>query len=274
MLIDTHEHCFCSETGKIQNGELMNVFEMNNIQFVEIGIDCYDIDAMIAAVENEKVCIGAVLGEHPKLITADAEIEKIFDYVKERVVRYRHQVRGIKTGLDYYRVTDGCARGNQRKLLKMFLEYASEEKLSVVLHVRAEKWGRGLCDADVDLLAAINEVSYKEKMVIHCFDGTPEKAAKYLEVNNNTYFGIGGLITYQGREMLIEAVKSIPKERILLESDGPYVKPFYPDGRRPRGNNSSINLPLVVSKLAEIWEMTTDEVEEMALRNAYEFYGM
>ena len=62
MLIDTHEHCFCSETGKIQNGELMNVFEMNNIQFVEIGIDCYDIDAMIAAVENEKVCIGAVLG--------------------------------------------------------------------------------------------------------------------------------------------------------------------------------------------------------------------
>lgn len=181
----------------------MTEFEKYHIKFVEISIDCYDIDDMTAAITKYRPCIG------------------------------------------------------------------------VVLHVRSRTDEEELFQADEDLLAILNQMKFREPMVLHCFSGNANLAARYLRENEHTYFGIGGTITFPGNEMLEAAVQAIPANRLLLETDGPYLKPFYPDGTRPPGKrNSSLNLPIIIDKLASILAMTPMEVEKLTAENACEFYKL
>lgn len=273
MIIDTHQHCFSSKTKDCWAASRMIEFEKYNIKFVEIGINCFDIDNMIRAITKYTPCIGVVLGEHPKQITIDTDTEKIFCYVKEKVMHYKTHVLGIKTGLDYFWVEDEELRKKQRALLQFFLQYAEEQRLPIISHVRSRD-DDPFC-ADKDMVSILSKMKYKGRIVLHCFNGTKELASKYLAINDNIYFGIGGAITFPAREKLIEAVKIIPRNRILLETDGPYMKPFYPDMARPQGKkNSSLNLPIVINKLAEVLDILPSRVEEMTAKNACEFYGL
>ena len=200
------------------------------------------------------------------------DIEKVFVHVRERLEIYKDHALGIKTGLDYYRVEDDRARWKQRELLRMFLECAKDEKLPVVLHVRSQE--DKSADADKDILSVLSETQFKGKMVLHCFSGERELASRYLAGNENTYFGIGGVLTFPDCGGLTEAVKEIPRDRILLETDGPYMKPFYMDGTRVAGKkNSSLNLPVIIDKIATVLGISPKEVEDLTTKNACEFYG-
>lgn len=273
MIIDTHEHCFSPKTMDCWAASRMPEFEKNNIKFIEISIDCFDIDDMIAVITKHSPCIGVVPGAHPKLITGDTDIDIVFDYVKDRLSLYRSCVLGIKTGLDYHWVKDEKAQEKQRLLLMHFLQYATEHVLPVVLHVRSND--DEPMQADEDILSILSGMKYTGKMVLHCFHGNSELVSHYLETNENTYFGIGGSITYPSCEELINAVKNMPDDRILLETDGPYIKPYYPDMSRPPGKrNSSLNLPIVIDKLSSILGMSSSELETMTAQNACEFYNL
>ncbi len=271
MIIDTHEHCYNPKTMDCWAANRMPEFENRDIKFVEIGINCFDIDDMIEVITKYKPCLGVVLGEHPKFITKDTDVESIFTYVIDRLLLYRNHVLGIKTGLDYHWVTDESAKGKQQELLKKFLRYAKEEKLPVVLHIRSHEDDPEA--ADLDMFSILQEVDFSSKMVLHCFTGNDSIAMRYLEINPNTYFGIGGAITHQECSALVAAVNAIPRQRILLETDGPYMKPFYPDMTRPAGKrNLSLNLPIVIDRLAAVLGSTSVEIENITSKNAYDFY--
>lgn len=273
MIIDTHEHCFSAGTMDCWAADRMPEFERKNIKFVECSINCFDIDDMIAVVTKYNPCLGVVVGEHPKLIAADTDIEKIFCYVKGKAALYKKDVLGIKTGLDYYRVEDETARIKQQELLRKFLLYAKKEDLPVVLHIRSSQDDPGR--ADLDLQSVLSDVGFSGRMVLHCFSGNEETVSRCLELNPNVFFGIGGAVTYPEYGELIKAVKIMPKKRILLETDGPYMKPFYPDLTRPAGKqNSSLNLPIVIDKLALVLKMEPDEIENLTAENAGGFYGL
>lgn len=104
--------------------------------------------------------------------------------------------------------------------------------------------------------------------VIHCFSYSRELALEYVKMGY--YIGVGGVVTFKNARKLKEAVAEIPMERILIETDCPYLAPEPNRGKR----NSSLYLPYVVEAVAELKGLTPEEVEETSYRNAMELYGL
>jgi TatD DNase family protein len=104
--------------------------------------------------------------------------------------------------------------------------------------------------------------------VVHCYSYSREMAREFLEMG--FYFGIGGVLTYKNARKLVEAVEYIPLDRIVLETDCPYLSPVPNRGKR----NSSLNLPYVVTRMAEIKGISEEEVREAAWRNAHDLYRL
>ncbi|MDE7358495.1 MAG: TatD family hydrolase, partial [Lachnospiraceae bacterium] len=104
--------------------------------------------------------------------------------------------------------------------------------------------------------------------VVHCFSYTKETARDYL--NMDFYFGIGGVITFKNAKKLKEAVQYIPMDKILLETDSPYLSPEPHRGER----NSSLNLPYVAGAIAELKGISYEEVVETTERNARRLFNV
>lgn len=276
MIIDTHTHYYNPKTKKLWTDSHMDELEKKDIKFAEICMDCYEADAMIAAISKCKSCIGLVLGHHPKYITTDTDIYSICNYLIERIVMYEGQIIGLKTGLDYYWITDERARKKQKEMLQFAINCAKRYNLPLILHVRGQTdCEEGQVQAEQDVLGILKQNDFRGSLVIHCFSGNAALVNRCLSENENTYFGIGGMITYPDSEELISAVRMIPRNRLLLETDSPYIKPFYPNMERvPGKKNSSLNLPVIIRTLASILECTPIEAENLTARNAVEFYRL
>ena len=108
----------------------------------------------------------------------------------------------------------------------------------------------------------------RRKKQRHCFSYSVEMAREYL--NMGMYLGIGGVLTYKNARVLKEVVDYAPMDRIVLETDSPYLTPVPNRGKR----NSSLNLPYVVMAIAEIKGITTAEVEDITWENAMKLYRM
>ncbi len=142
----------------------------------------------------------------------------------------------------------------------MQLELAGEMKLPVIIHSR---------DAAADTLEILKEWdSHKVRGVIHCFSYSWEIAREYLAMDY--YFGIGGVLTFKNSKKLKETVCHLPMERILLETDCPYLAPEPYRGKR----NQSEYLIYVADKLAELKGISREKVLEITSNNAKSFYGI
>ena len=104
--------------------------------------------------------------------------------------------------------------------------------------------------------------------VIHCYSYTKESARDYLEMGY--YFGIGGVVTFNNARKLKEAVEYLPLDRIVLETDCPYLAPVPNRGKR----NSSLNLPYVVQTIARLKNVDEKTVREVTWQNAEKLYRM
>ena len=159
-------------------------------------------------------------------------------------------------GLDYY--WDEPERQLQRKWFARQLRLAREVGLPVVIQSR---------DAAQDTLELMR-AGHAEQIggVIHCYSYSRELARDFL--NMGFYFGIGGVVTFKNGRKLKETVEYLPMDRILLETDSPYLSPVPHRGRR----NDSGNLPLVVAQIARIKGIAEDEVERITTENALRLY--
>ena len=104
--------------------------------------------------------------------------------------------------------------------------------------------------------------------VIHCFSYTKEMAKQFLDMG--FYLGIGGVVTFNNAKKLKEVVEYMPMDRMVIETDCPYLAPVPNRGKR----NDSFNLPYVVSKIAEIKGISSDEVIDITSENAKKLYGI
>lgn len=144
----------------------------------------------------------------------------------------------------------------QKKYLKKQLDFAQELNVPVSLHSRDAK----------EITKEIFD-NYKElKGVMHCFSYDTETVKYYLD--KGLYIGVGGTLTYKNNNILREAIKNVPLNRILLETDAPYLTP---EPYR-RDINNSIYIQYVISKLAEIKELSEEEVIKQTNKNAYELF--
>lgn len=105
-------------------------------------------------------------------------------------------------------------------------------------------------------------------MVLHCYSYSPEMAREYIKMGY--YLGVGGVVTFKNGKKLKETVKETPIERILLETDCPYLSPEPNRGKR----NSSLNLPYVAEAIAELKGMTVEDVIRITEENARDFFGL
>ena len=161
-------------------------------------------------------------------------------------------------GLDYYWKEPD--RQVQKEWFGKQLQLAQEVGLPVILHSR---------EAAKDTLDIVKE-RYQATAggVVHCFSYTKEIAWEYLDMG--FYIGVGGVVTFQNGRKLKETVEDIPIERILLETDSPYLAPEPHRGKR----NSSLNLTLIAKEIARIKGMVYDEVVEITMQNAKRLFGI
>ena len=130
-------------------------------------------------------------------------------------------------------------------------------QLPVVIHSR---------DAAQDTMEIMKKQHAEEiGGVIHCFSYTKETAAVFLDMG--FYIGIGGVITFKNAKKLKEAVEFIPMDRIVVETDSPYLTPVPDRGKR----NDSLHLPYIIEEIAKIKGLTPGQVEEITWQNAEKF---
>ncbi|MCI9224281.1 MAG: TatD family hydrolase [Acutalibacter sp.] len=152
-------------------------------------------------------------------------------------------------GLDYH--WEDCApRERQREVFAAQLSLAKELDLPVCVHDR---------DAHADVLELLRE--YRPQGVLHCFSGSLEMAREILDLG--MYIGIGGAVTFKNAKKILRVAAGIPLDRLLLETDAPYMAPEPHRGRR---NDSSL-IPHTAAKIAELRGITTREVLESSNRN-------
>ena len=253
MIFDTHAH-YDDEAFDEDRESLLQGMKQNGVDcIVNIGANMQTSRNTVALTEQYDFIYGAV-GVHPSDVydMTEADIETLREWSRlDKIVAI------CEIGLDYhYPDTD---KALQQKWFIRQLQLAREEKLPVVIHSR---------DAAADTLAIMQEHGRELGGVIHCFSYTKEMAAEYLKMGY--YIGIGGVLTFKNAKKLVEAVEMIPSERLVLETDAPYLAPDPYRGKR----NESAYLTYVAQKLAQIKGVSYEEIVAQTAKNAKTMYRM
>ncbi|WRS29131.1 TatD family hydrolase [Actinomycetaceae bacterium MB13-C1-2] len=163
-----------------------------------------------------------------------------------------------ETGLDYFR-TGPEGREAQRESFEIHLEMAREHGLPLQIHDR---------EAHADTLAVLHGAAWSgQQIVFHCFSGD-EAMAKEL-AKNDWYASFGGSLTYPANSELREALRTMPRELVLVETDAPYLTPV-PYRGCP---NASYVMPYTVRAIAELWDESVEQTCHILMRNSRNVYG-
>lgn len=254
MIFDTHAH-YDDDAFDSDRDELLASMRENGIShIVNVGANIATTRNTIKLTEQYPFIYGAV-GVHPS-DSAELDEEKLA-WIKSVAVLQKIVAVG-EIGLDYY--WDEPERDIQKKWFIKQLEVAREVKKPVIIHSR---------DAANDTYEIMREHKAEEiGGIVHCYSYTKEMAQRFLEMD--FYFGIGGVVTFKNSKKLKEAVEYIPLERIVLETDCPYLSPEPNRGKR----NSSLNLPYVADAIAELKGISREEVERVTFENALKVYRL
>ena len=197
----------------------------------------------------------AAVGVHPSDV--DDLNEDTYAWLKQQTTLQKTVAVG-EIGLDYYWPEPD--HETQKKWFLRQLDLAREIKKPVIIHSR---------EAAKDTVDLMTEAHAEEiGGVIHCYSYTKETAKTFLDMG--FYFGIGGVLTFKNAKKLKEAVEYIPMDRIVFETDCPYLAPEPNRGKR----NSSLNIPYVIAAMAQIKGITEEEVRKAAWDNSLKLYRM
>lgn len=252
MIFDTHTH-YDDEAFEEDRDALISSLSAKNVGLVvNVGASLSSCRETLRMAEKYPFVYGAI-GVHP---SETAELnEDIFSQLSE-MVKHEKCVAVGEIGLDYYWPEPD--RETQKFWFKRQLGLARELNLPVVIHSR---------DAANDTITIMKDMHAEEiGGVIHCFSYTRETAEIFLKMG--FYIGIGGVVTFKNARKIKEAVEEIPLERIVLETDCPYLAPVPFRGKR----NSSLNIPYVIEEIARIKQVSPNEIEEITWENAHRLY--
>lgn len=250
MYFDSHAHLddprFDADRDEIfaalaEQGPVMNV-----------GCDLASSERSVALAQKYSFVYAAV-GSHPD--DADHVDGKLLDVYRRLCAEKKVRAIG-EIGLDYH--YEDVPRAQQIIAFEQQLELAEALKLPVIVHER-EAHGDAM-----DIVMRHPDV----RGVFHCFSGSKEMALWLVE--RGWYIGFTGVLTFKNARRAVEAAQSLPLERILIETDCPYMAPEPYRGRR----NDSRFVPLVAAKLAKLRGLTPEEAGEITAANAKRLYGI
>lgn len=253
-IFDTHAHYDDEAFDEDRDALLTGLPENGIARVVNVGASLASCERTIELMNRYDYIYGAI-GVHPSE-TAELD-DKAFEWLRQQCQLGKCVAVG-EIGLDYY--WDEPDRELQKEWFRRQLNMARELDKPVIIHSR---------DATKDTVELMTEEHAEEiGGVIHCYSYTKETAEVFLKMG--FYFGIGGVLTFKNAKKLKEAVAYIPLERIVLETDCPYLAPEPNRGKR----NSSLNIPYVIKALAEIKGVEEETVRQAAWENAHKLYRL
>ena len=252
-IFDTHAHYDSSAFRADREAVLAALPEAGVALVVDPGCDLPTSRAALALAEQFPHVYAAV-GIHPEDCAGytDADLDAL-----RQLCRHDKAVAIGEIGLDYY-WAENPPREFQQQVFRRQLELALELDMPVIIHDR---------EAHGDCLAIVKEYPGL-RGVFHCFSGSPEMAAELLK--RGWYLGFDGPITYKNAKRAPEVAAITPLDRILVETDSPYMTPVPFRGKR----NDSRYLPYVLEKLAEWKGVTTQEMTDITFANGKRLFGI
>ncbi len=263
MIFDSHTHYDDARFDEDRDALLKSLRGEGICGVMAVGADLAS-SRRSAALAQRYAFIRAAAGVHPD--SAD-EAENLGEE------RFRQELETLTSlpvvcavgeiGLDYHGedlYPDKVPRPVQRKWFSFQLAWLHEKDLPGIIHSR---------EAAADTLRIIEEEGGKDLMLVHhCFGYGKEMAKIYLDMGH--YLGIGGVVTYKNGRKLKEVVQYMPLDRILLETDCPYLAPVPFRGQR----NDSRLLPYMTAEIARLKGETEERVKEVCLENAMRFFRL
>ena len=253
MLFDTHAHMDDRAFYADRKALLESLRENQIGLLMNPGCSLASSQAAVA-LANQYDYIYAAVGSHPD--AADEVNEDTLEHCRV-LCRENPKVKAIgEIGLDYH--YEDIPRDIQKRAFRLQLELAQERKLPAIVHER---------EAHEDGMKLVSEFP-EVTGVFHCYSGSLEMA-KWL-LDRGWYIGFGGVLTFKNARKALEVAANIPLERIVLETDCPYMAPEPYRGRR----NDPGKLHRVAEKLAQLRGLTPEEVEAITLENGKRLYGI
>lgn len=251
MLIDTHAHI-----NYLSNPDDA-VWEAYYAEVEKIIVPSAaeaDFDAVIALAEKYEGIYGA-LGIHPSELSSysDETMNKIVELSKNSKIKAIGEI-----GLDYYWDSENLDKKAQQDAFRAQLDLANALNLPVLIHDR---------EAHFDTFNILKEMG-SEKVIMHCFSGSAEFMKEC--VKEGFYIALGGVVTFKNAKKMKEVALEVPLSHLMLETDCPYLTPHPFRGEE----NSPKYLPLIAKEIANIKDITYDEVVEVTSKNAMEFFGI
>ena len=250
MIFETHAHYDDERFMEDQDALIKSMPEKGIGRIINVGSSIESTKATLELAKKYDYVYAAV-GVHPSDI--DGLNEDTFAWLKEQTAWEKTVAIG-EIGLDYYWDKEPEVQERQREWFRRQMELAREVNLPVIIHSR---------DAAEDTMRLMKEIHAQEiPGVIHCYSYSREMAQEFIKMGY--YIGVGGVVTFKNAKKLKETVEAIPLERILLETDCPYMAPEPHRGTR----NDSSNIPYVIAKIAELKQVSEAEVERVTEQNA------
>ena len=232
MIFDTHAHYDSGAFNADRFDILASMPEKNVGLIVDPGCDLESSRAAIALAEKYSFVYAAV-GWHPE------DMDKLTDEGFDEMIKLMHHPKCVavgEIGLDYY----------------WDAEHKDEQKALFIRQI------------ELDIVSRYPEL----RGVFHCYSGSAEMAAELLK--RGWYLGFDGPITYKNARKALEVLQMCPLERMVIETDSPYLTPVPNRGKR----NDSSNLKYVIDKIAEVKGVSASEVERATFENGKKLYGM
>ena len=254
MLIDTHAHLDFRQFDDDRNAVLDRAWQAGIAAIITIGIDLKTSRAAVALAEaHERVFATVGFHPHDAKTADDAALVELRD-----LARHSRVVAIGEMGLDFYR--DRSPRDVQRRVFRRQLQIAAELGKPVVVHGR---------EAHADTLEILRQWIAESQMtfseyrgVLHCFSGNLALAQAVIELG--FFIGVDGPITYRNAHKLPDIVKALPLDRLLVETDAPFLTPHPHRGQR----NEPAYVRLVAEKIADTKNLPLEEVAQATTANA------
>lgn len=253
MIIDTHTHLYSEQFQEDRSTMIQRAIAAGVERMYLPNIDLESIEGMHALEQEFPENCFAMMGLHP--CSVDENWESVLEIIKQHAYSRKYAAIG-EIGIDLY--WDRTHVEAQKEAFRQQIRWAKELQIPIVIHAR---------DSFSEIYEVLDQENDEQLSgIFHCFTGTAEDVEK-VKSYGGFYFGIGGVITYKKSE-LPEVLPLIPLDRLLLETDAPYLPPVPYRGKR----NESAYLVHTAEKIAEILGLPLSEIERITTENAMRLF--
>ena len=250
MFIDVHAHL---NDEKFENVESIveNALSEKVNKIITAGFDISSSRKNLE-IASRFPNVFATIGIHPEMVD---ELEKDYLEVLKDMSKNKKVVAIGEIGLDYHFKDDN--KELQKEIFVKQIELANFLDLPVVVHSR---------DAMGDTLELLKKHPPKKESLLHCYSGSIESAKEFIKLGFS--FSFGGVVTFNNAKNVVKVVEELPIEKIMLETDCPYMAPMPFRGKR----NEPMYIPYIARKIAEIKNIEVEKIAEITTKNAEKMF--